>query len=52
MKSALVQGFKAFVSQARANRIEHARNICTKAGYSVEEPKPQQQVVVEVVPAK
>lgn len=36
MKSALVQGFKAFVSQVRQNRLEHATNICEKAGYVVQ----------------
>lgn len=35
MKSALVQGFKAFVSQVRQNRLEYATSICEKAGYVV-----------------
>lgn len=35
MKSALIQGFKAFVSQVRQNVFEVAKTTCEKNGYEV-----------------
>ena len=40
MKSAFVQGFKAFTKQVRENRLEMAIRTVKKNGYEVELPKP------------
>lgn len=35
MKLAIVSGVKAFVSQARENRLALAKRVCEKHGYTV-----------------